>query len=159
MKRKHLGTPNGIRPRISSRLIHRKPGQGAGKNSGYVHEGYLVAYSLIPAAEVGGAGNSGFAFGVGGSLGPETLYEQTIYNLFSFGANWCRLALGVSFTDLLGYRPPKIRFPDNSLVWTQLQDSTGSGYSYGGTVTDIRAYLLAEVGNSIPVEITNGATP
>ena len=138
-------------------MIPRKPGQGAGRANAFVAEGYLVAYALVPAADVGGAGNSGYARGGSGSLTPDTLYERDIYNLFSFGANWIRLALGVSLVELLG-KTPKIRLPDHSSLWTTLQDSTGSGYSYGGTVTGIQAYLAGEVGNSIPVEITNGET-
>ncbi|RLC88515.1 MAG: hypothetical protein DRJ03_02590 [Chloroflexi bacterium] len=142
-------------PGRSYKLRPQKMGQGFGKANVFVPEGYLVHLVLVPADGAGGAGNSGYQRGGSGSLTPNTLYGEDIYQLFPFGANWCRLALGVSLVEQLG-KAPKIRFPNHSAVWATLQDQTGSGYSYGGLVTDIQAYLLAEVGNSVPVEITNG---
>ncbi len=119
---------------------------------------YILASILVPAADVGGAGNSGYANGAGGSLTPDTIGQKTIFQLFSFGENWLRLSVGESLDELFG-STPIVRFPEHSTLWTTLQDMTASSYSYGGTITGIQAYLNGQVGNSVPFEITTGAAP
>ena len=107
--------------------------------------------ALTPAAH---AANAGYVEAVDGALDPVLVEGETIARLQSFGANWCMVDLQPLGNENLWAGAPTITvsFPELTGAPSGIL-SAASGYSYGGTVTNIQALLNAEIGNSVQVII------
>ena len=111
------------------------------------------AFTMTPADR--GAGNAGYNNGGTPLFPDENLDGHDIWQLASFGENFCRVDLGATRIELLD-AAPSIIFPDFGKA-VQLADQTPS-YSYGQTYAGLAAYLTAQIGTPIKVHFLLGGT-
>jgi hypothetical protein len=123
-------------------------------NRAALHDTYLfIPLDPMVTPENTGGINYGYTEGGVGSISKNPVENTYIRGIQSFGANWNRLDLGVDGLQQLSTRP-YVRWAGHDNVWYLLQSTLGNGYSYGGSVPGIAAYLQSRAGLATQFEIS-----